>query len=270
MQSNNNERLGNRGTILIASNHALFADVVGEMVVDSGFGVAYVVDEEAPWLSLTRTQPCIVICDCAAPAEGIQRLIVEASVRDIPLVLSDARMQRRVDEGSLVLPQRVAWLTFPVSRIAFAGMLDALLSPSPADAMPEIVPLALVPDDHEVDTPALADARDLRSVITTVLASTPIYAESLRRAVWTYVGAEHDAGTSPGDVIVTLTELVDAARIVPVSVSRALVSQVTRWAVEAYFGQLGCDVGRVSGSGAAQPSADLEPPPAAIAEALRA
>ena len=266
MQSNNNERLGTRGTILIASNHALFADVVGEMVVDSGFAVAYVVDEEAPWLSLTRTQPCIVICDCAAPAEGIQRLIVEASVRDIPLVLSDARMQRRVDEGSLVLPQRVAWLMFPVSRIAFAGMLDALLSPLPAD----IVPLALVPDDQDDDTPALADARGLRSVITTVLAATPIYAESLRRAVWTYVGAEHDAGTSPSDVIVTLTELVDAARIVPVSVSRALVSQVTRWAVEAYFGQLGCDVGRVSGSGEARPSAALESPPAAVAEALRA
>ncbi|HEY9226513.1 MAG TPA: hypothetical protein VIP11_07710 [Gemmatimonadaceae bacterium] len=49
-------------------------------------------------------------------------------------MLSDARMKQRVDEGSLVLPQRVTWLTFPVSRAAFAAMLDTLL-PSPADVV---------------------------------------------------------------------------------------------------------------------------------------
>ena len=116
----NNERVGNRGTILVASNHAVFADIVGEMVATCGFAPAYSAGQEASWLALTRTQPCIVICDCSAPADGIQRLIVDASARHIPLILSDARMQQRVDEGSLLLPPQVAWLTFPISRDAFA------------------------------------------------------------------------------------------------------------------------------------------------------
>src|SRR6185369_5015193 len=106
-----NGRTAHRGTILVASNHALFAEVVGDMVTGCGFTPVYVADQESSSLTLTRTQPCVVICDCAAPAAGIAQLIVETSARHIPLVLSDPRMQQRVDEGSLVLPQRVAWLT---------------------------------------------------------------------------------------------------------------------------------------------------------------
>ncbi len=269
-----NERVEHRGGILVASSHALFADIVGEMVAACGFAPAYFVGQEAAWLALTRTQPCIVICDCSAPADGIQRLIAEAAARHIPLVLSDARMKQRVDEGSLVPPEQVAWLTFPVSRDAFAAMLQALL-PSPADVVrrvtsgvagapiPPVVNvrarlLVLVPParptslpsegtmdrprgDHEVSDTAseLADVHDLRSAIATALAARPIYDKSLRRAVWTYVGAERDAGRSPGSVIVSLTELVEAAEIGPTSVDQALTRRVILWCVEAYFGQLG-------------------------------
>src|SRR5207244_1617799 len=39
----------------------------------------------------------------------------------------------------------------------------------------------------------LADAEELRSVIVTALAATPIDEEALRRGVWTFVGTERDA-----------------------------------------------------------------------------
>jgi len=257
--------------ILVVSSHALFADIVGDMVTRCGFTPTYPVRLGAPWLGLAVRPPCAIICDCAAPADGIQRLIVEASARHIPLVLSDARMQQRVEDGSMILPQRVAWLTFPMSRDAFAAMLEALLPP-PAevvhrvtaslvgvriDAGVRVRPLlptadASTPDPSESmvdrprrdrpvihDTPKLDDMLDLRSAIVAALAAKPVYDQSLRRFIWTYVTAERDAGTPPGRVIMSLTELVDAARITPVALGEALTHRVILWCVEAYFGQLG-------------------------------
>lgn len=267
MQTHYNGPAESRGTILVASSHALFTDLVGEMVGRCGFTAAYPAGREPSWLSLTRTQPCVVICDCSAPADGIQRLITEASARQIPLVLSDARAKQRAEEGSLVLPQQVAWLTFPVTRDAFAALLDTVLRPVDIGPASRVAPskpaapgkgarrLALVRRDQEDDdTPASADARDLRSAVAAALAAKPVYAESLRRAVWTYVSAERDAGSSPAQVIVSLTELVEDARIAPASVSRALTARVILWCVEAYFGQLGCDVGRETNVAAGQPA----------------
>ena len=91
----------------------------------------------------------------------------------------------------------------------------------------------------------LIDAQDLRSVIVAALAARPVYEQSLRRGVWTYVRAEQSAGVSPGHVILALTELVDAANITPVSVRRALTHRVLLWCVEAYFGHLGGEDMRV-------------------------
>jgi hypothetical protein len=88
----------------------------------------------------------------------------------------------------------------------------------------------------------VADARDLRAVIAESLADNHIDEQALRRGVWTYVGAERHAGTSPGHVIMTLNELVDAAKIEPLSARHALTRRVILWCVEAYFGHLGGDV----------------------------
>lgn len=85
----------------------------------------------------------------------------------------------------------------------------------------------------------IEDAQDLRSVIAAALAATPVDEESLRRGVWTYVGAERDVGARPGLVIVTLTELVEAAPKLPRTVRDDLLRRVILWCVEAYFGQLG-------------------------------
>jgi hypothetical protein len=88
----------------------------------------------------------------------------------------------------------------------------------------------------------VADVQDLRAVLTESLTSEHVDHESLRRGVWTYVGAERHAGTSPGHVIMALTEVVDAARITPITKRHAVMRQVILWCVEAYFGHLGGDV----------------------------
>jgi hypothetical protein len=88
----------------------------------------------------------------------------------------------------------------------------------------------------------LEDARDLRAVIAAALAATPVDEEALRRAVWTYVRAERDMGTSPASVIVTLTGLVDSSPVQAPFVRQSTTRQVILWCVEAYFGYLGGEV----------------------------
>jgi hypothetical protein len=100
----------------------------------------------------------------------------------------------------------------------------------------------------------LEDAHDLRSVIAAALDATPMDEEALRRGVWTYVTAEHDVGTPPGAVIVTLTYLVDASRARPPLVQQDLLRRMILWCVEAYFGHLGGEVVGGRGLGVAHES----------------
>jgi hypothetical protein len=88
----------------------------------------------------------------------------------------------------------------------------------------------------------VADAHDLRAVISAAMAATPIDEQSLRRGVWTYVGAERHAGTSPGHVIMSLTDLVEHADLAQQELRQELLRRVILWSVEAYFGHLGGDV----------------------------
>ena len=88
----------------------------------------------------------------------------------------------------------------------------------------------------------LIDAADLRAAISEALNATPIDDEGLRRAVWTFVGTERHAGTTPGHVIIALTELMTAAQITSVAERQAATRRVILWCVEAYFGHLGGDV----------------------------
>ena len=93
---------------------------------------------------------------------------------------------------------------------------------------------------------SLDDENDLRSSIEAALKVTPVDELLLRRSVWTYVGAERHGGTAPGHVIMTLSELVEASAIFPMSVRQTLLRHVILWCVEAYFGHLGGDVvGRI-------------------------
>ena len=106
---------------------------------------------------------------------------------------------------------------------------------------------------RELSVEEIEDAQDLRSVIAAALAATPVDEESLRHGVWTYVGAEHDVGARPGAVIVTLTELVEAAPMAPRTERDELMRRVILWCVEAYFGRLG---GEPVGGGSAPAARD--------------
>jgi hypothetical protein len=92
------------------------------------------------------------------------------------------------------------------------------------------------------DTRTLAQAQDttdLETVIADALAAAPIDITALRRGIWTYVGEERHVRTSPGIVILRLTEMIDASPGISALERAALTKRVILWCVEAYFGQLG-------------------------------
>ncbi|HJR41046.1 MAG TPA: hypothetical protein VJ812_03105 [Gemmatimonadaceae bacterium] len=149
------ERAGNRGTILVASRDRIFADIVGEMVVECGFAVAYPEESEPAWLSVGRTLPCIAICDCDAPVEHVQRLFIEASAREIPLVLSRPRAAHNLGRA-LTLSRRVVWLAFPIAHEAFCALLDELVPAVIPTSHRATLSLAGVEVDAGVSTHTLA------------------------------------------------------------------------------------------------------------------
>ena len=113
--------------------------------------------------------------------------------------------------------------------------------------MPEARSRPLRREPNERSALERADAEDLRAVIVTALAATPIDEAALRRGVWTFVGNERNAGVSAGQVIMALTDLVGEAGLMPPSTQQARLRQVILWCVEAYFGHLGGDaLGRKS------------------------
>ena len=110
---------------------------------------------------------------------------------------------------------------------------------------------------RELSLEELVDAHDLRAVIAAALAAAPVDERSLRRGVWTYVGAERDVGTPAGNVIVALTQLVDASAVAPVSLRQDVTRRMILWCVEAYFGHLG-------GEGGEKPAQENRPAPPMI------
>jgi hypothetical protein len=85
----------------------------------------------------------------------------------------------------------------------------------------------------------LIDSADLRAAIAQALDAVPIHDETLRHAVWTFVDTERHAGTSPGEVIVALKDLMSQAQVASLPQQHAAV---ILWCVEAYFGHLGGDL----------------------------
>jgi hypothetical protein len=79
-------------------------------------------------------------------------------------------------------------------------------------------------------------------VISAALAVQPLDESMLRRGVWTYVGDARQAGTSPGHVILTLTELIERSKPGTKMAQQAVMRRAILWAVEAYFGHLGDEI----------------------------
>jgi len=94
----------------------------------------------------------------------------------------------------------------------------------------------------------LADAKDLRALVSAALKDAPIDEQRLRCAVWSFVGTERRAAVPPALVITRLTALVDEANITPMQSRLALTRRVILWCVEEYFGHLGGDVLAMDGS----------------------
>lgn len=92
----------------------------------------------------------------------------------------------------------------------------------------------------------LIDADALRAVIAAGLAAEPIDDRSVRRGVWAYVCAARDRGMPPGQVIVTLTTIVEASDVVPRSARDGIMRSVILWCVDAYFGHIGERLGVVA------------------------
>jgi hypothetical protein len=63
IESADDRRVESRGVVLIASASSAFADAVGALVRECEFTPTFPTGMEAPWLSVTRTQPRLVICD---------------------------------------------------------------------------------------------------------------------------------------------------------------------------------------------------------------
>ena len=98
---------------------------------------------------------------------------------------------------------------------------------------PKAAPLRSVED--------LADARELRSVISAVLATRPLNEDALRCAVWSFVGVERRANVAPALIITRLTGLIDEAPLASIADRLALTRRVILCCVEEYFGRLGGD-----------------------------
>jgi hypothetical protein len=118
-----------RGTVLVASGSNLFMGMVGDMVAACGLAVVFPRPSEPAWLSLMRTQPSLVICDWDAPAANLEGVIGEAAARHVPLLMAWSRNQHEDYAQGLALPERIAWLTFPVGHDAFRSTIDGLLAP---------------------------------------------------------------------------------------------------------------------------------------------
>lgn len=85
----------------------------------------------------------------------------------------------------------------------------------------------------------LADGGELRTVVSRLLAKTPLDEHALRCAVWSFVGVERRAAVPAALVIKRLTDLIDRAPISPFAARAPLTRRVILWCVEEHFGQLG-------------------------------
>jgi DNA-binding NtrC family response regulator len=133
MSQNDNRRSdGRRGTVLVISLSSAFVEIVGDMLVDSGFELATAMSAEPAWLSVTRTQPVLVICDANSPDEMVGRLTPETIVRRLPLLMLGMSDRQKSARAGIIPTAGITWLQFPLSRATFQAAIEELLTPRPA------------------------------------------------------------------------------------------------------------------------------------------
>jgi hypothetical protein len=123
-----------RRVVLVASGNALFVEIISEMLIDAGFRSSIWDPNEAPWLAIVRAQPCVIVCDCDSSNLDVQRLVIDATARGIPLLLSRTGDRSRSELGR-TSRQRVAWFNFPIPSDAFRCIVESLAAPIPTSVV---------------------------------------------------------------------------------------------------------------------------------------
>jgi hypothetical protein len=117
-----------RGVALVASRSRLFLDILGTMVADAGFTPAFTATGEAPSQLLGRTRPALVVWDVSGTDAKIRPLMADAALRHLPMLLVWTPGEDDVYARHVVLPTRVAWITFPILRDVFRATIDRLVA----------------------------------------------------------------------------------------------------------------------------------------------
>ena len=115
------------GTVLVASASDSFLDILGYMIRRCGLNPESCAADEPAESSLSRTHPCLVICDGDLPETAAARMITEVTAQRVPLLVS---MPHGLSEHSVGVLPGVQRLTFPVGQRAFASIVEALLEPA--------------------------------------------------------------------------------------------------------------------------------------------
>ena len=118
------------GTVLVASGSQSFCDAIQGLITECGYKPAFPAGLEAPWLSVTRTQPVVVVCDSDTPVRRLRSLVAEVSVRRVPLLITHAA-EEHTNPRALAKVERVTWLRFPLPVERFREVLSALAPPVP-------------------------------------------------------------------------------------------------------------------------------------------
>lgn len=117
-----------RGVALVASHSGLFMDIVGTMVADAGFTPAFTTTGEAPAELLERTRPALVVWDVSGTDAKIRPLMADAALHHLPMLLVWSPGEDDVYARHVVLPTRVAWITFPIHGDMFRRTIDQLVA----------------------------------------------------------------------------------------------------------------------------------------------
>jgi hypothetical protein len=140
--------------VLVASTSHVFLDILGTMIEGGGFQPAFCIQPEPAQLTLRRTHPALVVCDCEFLDGAMKRLIGESLARDLPLLMTSPQGLSHAELGRLYLPDRAQWLRFPIGDAAFRLLLEETLA-----RLPSTFALAPRPDGSAGMDGIVADAR---------------------------------------------------------------------------------------------------------------
>ena len=117
-----------RGVALIASRSDAFVRIAGDMLADAGFTPAVAALDEDPSRLLARTRPDLVMWDVSGGDAKLRPLMADAVLSHLPMLLVWTPGEEDVYTRNIVLPARVAWITFPILRDVFRATIDRLLA----------------------------------------------------------------------------------------------------------------------------------------------